>query len=92
VHARQSFDEDDGHDESLSLDGSASFPSLAGPPLPLAGLSPAQPFSHGRARQRLSPLESSQASLASLDESMSPNALNNAMRGGFDESVELPHR
>ena len=78
----ESFEDDD--DESISLDAGSA------PPL-VTGLSPAHPLP--RTRQRLSPLDSSTHSLASLDESMSPSMLSN-LRGGFDlaESVEMPPR
>ena len=81
----EDFEEDEG-DESLSLDAGGATPPL------VMGQSPSQPMP-GRARQRLSPLESSQQSLSaqSLDESMSPSTLSN-LRGGFDftESIEVP--
>ena len=90
--AEESFEEDV-DDASLSLDAGSSSLGAGALPLPAAGLSPASLSPGGSVldrhrRQRLSPLETS---LASLDEAISPSAYKSAL-AGFDlaESIERP--
>jgi hypothetical protein len=90
-------DDDDEGDASLSLSAGEHAMSSSGggaPPPPYGGLSPAalSPGGHvippPRSRQRLSPLETS---IASLDEPMSPARYSREM-ASFDlaESIEMP--